>query len=259
MNEQREPSASSGDGTMRRRNFPLLGMLAVFGLFLFAAQTESNGSDNSWERLRRQRRAQEGTNFTGEGDVAGERAGGIPKIDVDEKTLMAAAAVGIGSAVAALAGGGALLWFDRNVHVIPSRIVYTLPTTISLRELSFTEQSELDDATGRFYSDILKLAYPDGVQEVILESASKAYMTTSQSFIDNIVDSITGKTRNFGYEWKFTLLVKVADAKTLTIGDILVTTEGADMDAYITGYLAPLAASSNIMSNTQTAQFFDRI
>lgn len=243
----------------------LAGILCVFGLFLFGAQTGSNDSGSRWEGVRRQRRAQEGANFTeGGGDDMGDRGSvgiGDLKIDIDEETLLAAAAVGVGSLVAAIAGGGALALFDQRIQTIPSRIVYTFPTSTSLRTVSFAERTELRDVTERFFFDVLKTIHLDEVEEVRLAPETTVYMTAAQNFVDDIIDWITGNTRNFGYEMKFTAFVKVKDTKTLTVGQLLDSFQlcpGGCWEVYVADYLAPLESSTNIMSKTEVATYSDR-
>ena len=262
MIEQIESTLSSVYGTVKKRHLLLKGLACVLGLLLLARK-ESDATGNPLERVRQLRQTQEIDSLTEEEQVINGRAGGVDfKFDVDKDTLFAGVALGIGSAVAAITsvtGGAALAWFDKHVQVIPSRIEYVFPSTITLRELSFTEQTGLQDATERFYSDILIQAHPDAVKEVRLESDKKVHMTTSSGFFDDVFDWITGKTRIYGYEWKFTAFVRVDDSKNLTVGDILVTMTHANMATYVTNYLVPLKVTSNIMSNTQTATYFDRL
>lgn len=250
-----------------RRSFLLVGLLSL--LFLegssleVEATTNSNSNSNGGEQqqLRRKLQLQSETNvdnMTVDIDTIAYMVEARSDLKGPIAIAIAAALiipVGIISVVAP--GLLAALYVDEKIHRIPSTITFQLPTTTTIRDVSYDEEEDMMDATVAFYTALLETAYPTDFESFkLIRDRVRENDGKSNIFI-KIIDRITGRIRNYGYTMKVDALVTVDDTDILTFGQVLTTISAGNMTSYVTNYLLPL--EFNIFSGTELAIFRDRL
>ena len=219
------------------RNALAMSLLVVFGLFATHLTHKSSSSmATSQVRSARHRTLQE----DGVAAAATAMATATDAYDWNsvqrkiEKDKAALAIGGIaGTTLAVLAPATLVaLYLEDNIHWIPSKIEFVLPTTVDLREPSISEVLDVEAATTSFFNTLLAAAHP-GFQTLVLVREQVVKYGNSNWFTD-VLDALTGNyDRIYGYEYRFDMLIKVADTDETTKGDLLSTLVAADLTSYL--------------------------
>ncbi|CAB9507160.1 expressed unknown protein [Seminavis robusta] len=243
--------------------------LAIFLIVFvgFDASGIGKRTQANWAQLRyRQKRRLEGAatgedgNIPDSGELGDERNivnDAIAAVPDDPKTLTAiVAAIILVPATILGAMFSGMVFKDTFIHEIPSTIQYTLPTSVSLRDLSDTEQNDLKTATTSFYDSVLRAAHSE-VVSVNVRSFRDADSTAASNILESFFDLFFGAGYH-GYQWKFVIVIGTTSTTSLTLGQAVVTVEGASMSEYVSSHLANLG-SSNIMANTESTAYLSRL
>jgi len=149
------------------------------------------------------------------------------------------------------------LYLNQNVHRIASEIEFVLPTSVDLREPSFTEFFEVILATEAFYTSVLTASVGGGFEGLTL-ARKRIVKYDNPNLLTDIVDAITSNNdRIYGYTLKFDMLVKVTNVNDLTIGEILTELLAANMDLFLSGFINPIPV--NIIAEATSAKYIDRV
>ncbi|CAB9507159.1 expressed unknown protein [Seminavis robusta] len=261
MREQQQRSTEQGKRTWAT-SIHLVTITVVLIVFLSSDITcIGNKTASNWEQLRSSPRLNRHLEGTAAGDNEDIPDGGeIQRADIDPEVVGAFAAVVAGAILVPATFFGALLsgkiFSNSFIHEVPSKIKYTLPTSVSLRELSNSEQDDLETATANYYDALLRGAHSE-VVSVTVTSINDADSTEVFNPVVALFQLIFGPN-HYGYTWKFEIFIGVTSTRSLTLGEAVATLEGADMSVYVNDYLKNLG-SSNMLANTESAAYSSHI